>query len=101
MPDLEPHMTGWNEVKWYDPINDRDSIKIIGYSGSGSYWVGQPLTPPGKSRRAQREHLLYLLEQAIKRDGRRIAEGKSPIEMGEVPYSEPELSDPIFDPNQF
>lgn len=91
MPDLEPHMTAWNEIKFYDPINDRDSIKIIGYSGFGSYWVGQPLTPPGKSRRAQREHLLYLLEQAIKR-------GDAP---GEVDYAEPELADPIFDPNQF
>lgn len=84
-------MTAWNEIKFYDPINDRDSIKIIGYSGSGSYWVGQPLTPPGKSRRAQREHLLYLLEQAIKR-------GDEP---GEVAYAEPDLADPIFDPNQF
>lgn len=91
MPDLEPQMTAWQDTKYYDPINDRDSIRITGYTGFGAFWISQPLTLPGKSRRAQREHLLYLLEQAIKR-------GDPP---GEVDYAEPESADPIFDPNQF
>lgn len=84
----------WQETKFYDPINDRDSTRLTGFSGSGAYWVTQPLTPAGKSRRAQREHLLRLIEQAIER-------GDTP---GEVAYVEPapeRIVDPIFDPDRY
>ena len=84
----------WTETKFYDPINDRDSTRITGFSGRGAYWVNQPLTLPGKSRRAQREHLLNLIERAI-------ARGDEP---GEVAYAEPapeKVVDPIFDPDRY
>lgn len=84
----------WNETKFYDPINDRDSLRITGFSGSGAYWVNQPLTPAGKSRRAQRAHLLRLVEKAI----------ECGAEPGEVAYSDPapeKVVDPIFDPDRY
>jgi hypothetical protein len=93
IPRLMP-IQHWDEMKWYDPVNDRDSIRVSGHSGHGVYWVSQPLTLPGKSRRAQRTHLLYLIEQAIER-------GDEP---GEVAYAEPALEqarDPIFDPDRY
>lgn len=84
----------WTENKYYDPINDRDSVRITGFSGHGAYWISQPATSPGKSRRAQREHLLLLINRAIDR-------GDEP---GEVAYSEPapeRVVDPIFDPDRY
>lgn len=87
-------LQAWTETKFYDPINDRESLRITGFSGFGAYWVNQPLTLPGKSRRAQREHLLHLIGRAIERDD-------TP---GEVAYVEPtpeRASDPIFDPERY
>ena len=73
----------WQETFWYDPINDRDSVRVTGFSGHGAYFLNQPLTPPGKSRRAQRQHLLELIDAAIGR-------GDEP---GEVAYAEPVVED--------
>lgn len=84
----------YNETLYYDPMNDRDSIRLTGFSGFGAFWISQPVTQPGKSRRAQREHLLGLIEQAINR-------GDEP---GEVAYVEPVVEaarDRIFDPDQY
>lgn len=84
----------WNEMKYPDMINDGESIRITGFSGHGAYWISQPLTPPGKSRRVQREHLKRLIERAIERDD----------EPGEVAYAEPapeRVVDPIFDPDRY
>lgn len=84
----------WQETKYYDPINDRDSLRITGFSGHGAYWIAQPLTEAGKSRRAQREHLLNLIERAIER-------GDAP---GEVAYVEPSMErvpDVFFDPDRY
>lgn len=84
----------WTETKYYDPTNDSDSLRMTGFSGHGAFWITQPLTLPGKSRRAQREHLLDLIEQAIGR-------GDEP---GVVAYEEPaveRMRDRAFDPDQY
>lgn len=84
----------WQETRYYDPINDRDSLRLTGFSGRGAYWIDRPLSLPGKSRRVQREHLLRLIEQAIER-------GDTP---GEVAYVEPapeRMIDPVFDPDRY
>lgn len=87
-------MRSWTENKFYDVINDREGIRVTGFSGHGSYWVQAALTPPGRSRRAQREHLLRLIDRAITR-------GDEP---GEVAWSEPTYErpiNPVFDPERY
>lgn len=60
-------LTGWDETRFYDPISDGDAIRFNGYSGSGTYWITQSATHPGKSRRQQRDRVLTLLQEAIAR----------------------------------
>lgn len=55
----------WSETKFYDPKVDADSITYSGFSGHGTYWLRQPLCPPGKSRRKQKEEALDWIEAAI------------------------------------
>lgn len=58
-------LTGWTETRYYDPFLDEEGVTITGYSGHGAYWIRQVMAPPGKSRRAQREAALDLIEVAI------------------------------------
>lgn len=60
-------MTAWQQTLYYDPIRGCDAIRYSGFSGSGVYWVTEPVTEPGKSRRAQRDRVLAWLEIAIER----------------------------------
>ena len=58
-------LTGYQTTRFYDAANDRDSIRIDGFSGRGVYFVTRALVPPGKSRRAQLDEALDLIEDAI------------------------------------
>lgn len=55
----------WQEQQYWDPMTAEQAIVVTGFSGHGAYWVKAPLTPPGKSRRVQREELLDKIEAAI------------------------------------
>jgi len=57
----------WDECRFYDPIQGCDAIRFSGHSGCGVYWISEPASPPGKSRRAQRERALDLIQVAIER----------------------------------
>lgn len=87
-------LNSWNSFSHYDPMMGEDAICITGYTGRGAYWIRAPLTPAGKSRRAQRKELLGRIEAAIERDdvlvygvlvdGVRVGGGEQAIEVGEV-----------------
>lgn len=62
-----PSLRTWQTISYYDPIRDADAIRVSGFSGEGEYWVAEAKSPAGKSRRAQRERLLHLIEAAIER----------------------------------
>ncbi len=94
MPDPTPKMRHWETTRFYDPIADADSIRYSGFSGSGVYWISEPLTGAGKSRRAQRERLLDRISRAIER-------GDEPGEVRDDTDVELAVSDPLFDPSRF
>lgn len=77
-------VNAWNHWVYYDLPRDSDMICVTGYTGRGAYWIKAPLTPPGKSRRAQREDLLSRIDAAVERDDERIRAGHEAIEIGEV-----------------
>lgn len=78
-------LQAWNKVDFYDPNADGMAVRYIGYSGRGSYWLTLPEAAGGKSRRAQREWALTLIDEAIERD-------QPP---GEVAYRDPPQLTPI------
>ena len=60
-------LVSYNTFRGYDPGADTDTIRIVGYSGHGSYWVTRPATGPGQSRRDQLNDALDLIDEAIDR----------------------------------
>lgn len=72
-------LQSWNAVGYYDPNIGDMAVCFQGFSGHGTYWLSRPAAPGGKSRRAQREWVLTLIEEAIEA-------GDPP---GEVAYREP------------
>lgn len=81
----------WQEIAFYDPMNDCQAVRISGFSGHGEYWISEALTLPGKSRRAQREAALDRIEAAIER-------GDEPGEVRADTEAEQAVVDPVFDP---
>lgn len=92
MPDPAPKMRHWDEIKFYDPINDTDSLRLTGYSGFGAFWVSEPCSQPGKSRRAQRDRVLSRISRAIERGDK---PGEVKVDAAE---DEQASADPVFDP---
>lgn len=66
----------WDETRYFDVLADADRIRYTGHSGQGAYWATVTVSPPGKSRREQREATLDAIEDAIE---------DPDVEPGEVP----------------
>lgn len=58
-------LISWQQTLYFDPQIGADAIRYTGFSGHGSYWASEPMTEPGKSRRAQRDRVLDRIEAAI------------------------------------
>lgn len=72
-------LQAWSKVDYYDNSTGDMAVRYQGFSGHGTYWLALPATPPGKSRREQRDWALTLIEEAI----------ETGAEPGEVAYREP------------
>lgn len=58
-------LTGYQTFRSWDISADAELVRIVGYTGRGSYWVTRPLAPAGKSRRVQVDEALELIEIAV------------------------------------
>ncbi len=63
-----PRMRAFQQVQFYDPSTDAQSVRISGFSGRGEFWCKRIIPTSGAKRRAMLRDALDLIEQAIERD---------------------------------
>jgi hypothetical protein len=63
-----PTMRAYQQVQFYDPATDAQSVRISGFSGRGEFWCKRIIPKSGAQRREMLRAALDLIEQAIEQD---------------------------------
>jgi hypothetical protein len=60
-----PRLQSYQQLRFYDPFEDAESVRISGFSGRGEFWCKRIVPPSGAARRAMVAAALALIETAI------------------------------------
>jgi hypothetical protein len=61
-----PTLTSFSQVRFWDIATNEMAVRFSGFDDRGSeFWMKEPMTRAGESRRKQRERVMALIQEAI------------------------------------